>query len=126
VQEDSVRRALGVRRHEGKECARIGDVYTRTTLDADTKLIEFLACVGTRDAWSANDFMRDLAPRMRACSAKTDGHKAYLRALNGASGADFVRIHQSLRATPAMAAPVTDRLWSLEDVIGLVGERAKS
>jgi IS1 family transposase len=34
---------------------------------------------------------------------------------------NFVRIHQSLRVTPAMAAGVTDRLWSIEDIIGLVG-----
>ena len=28
---------------------------------------------------------------------------------------NFVRIHQTLRVTPAMAASVTDRLWSIED-----------
>ena len=31
---------------------------------------------------------------------------------------NFCRIHKSLRVTPAMQAGVTDRLWSLEDVIG--------
>ena len=34
---------------------------------------------------------------------------------------NFVRIHQTLRVTPAMAAGVTDRLWSIEDVISLLG-----
>jgi hypothetical protein len=29
---------------------------------------------------------------------------------------NFVRIHQSLRVNPAMAAGVTDRLWSIEDI----------
>jgi IS1 family transposase len=33
---------------------------------------------------------------------------------------NFVRIHQSLRVTPAMAAGVTERLWSVEDIIGLL------
>jgi len=33
---------------------------------------------------------------------------------------NFVRIHQSLRVTPAMAAGVTDRLWEMEDLIGLL------
>lgn len=33
---------------------------------------------------------------------------------------NFVRIHQTLRVTPAMAAGVTDKLWSLEDMIGLM------
>ena len=32
---------------------------------------------------------------------------------------NFVRIHQSLRVTPAMAAGVTDRLWELEDIVCL-------
>jgi len=29
----------------------------------------------------------------------------------------FVRIHQSLRVTPAMAAKVTDRLWEIGDMV---------
>ena len=33
---------------------------------------------------------------------------------------NFVRIHQSLRVTPAMAAGVTPRLWSIADLIGLL------
>lgn len=33
---------------------------------------------------------------------------------------NFVKIHQTLRMTPAMAAGVTDRLWEAEDVIRLL------
>lgn len=33
---------------------------------------------------------------------------------------NFVRIHQTLRVTPAIEAGVTDRLWSLEDIVGIV------
>jgi hypothetical protein len=33
---------------------------------------------------------------------------------------NFVRIHQTLRVTPAMAAGVTDWLWSVEDIAALV------
>jgi IS1 family transposase len=33
---------------------------------------------------------------------------------------NFVRIHQTLRATPAMAAGVTDKLWDLEDMAVLL------
>jgi cell fate regulator YaaT (PSP1 superfamily) len=33
---------------------------------------------------------------------------------------NFVRIHQSLRVTPAMAANVTDRLWAVEDLVALL------
>lgn len=37
---------------------------------------------------------------------------------------NFVRIHKTLRVTPAMAAGVTDRLWSMEDVAALVEDAA--
>jgi hypothetical protein len=33
---------------------------------------------------------------------------------------NFVRVHKSLRTSPAMAAGVADRLWSMEDVAVLV------
>ena len=33
---------------------------------------------------------------------------------------NFVKIHQTLRVTPAMAAGVTERLWSIEDLVGLL------
>ncbi len=35
---------------------------------------------------------------------------------------NFVRIHQTLRCTPAMEAKVTDKRWSLEDMVALVDE----
>lgn len=37
---------------------------------------------------------------------------------------NFCRQHKSLRVSPAMAAGVTDRLWSLEDVIAKIDEMA--
>jgi hypothetical protein len=30
---------------------------------------------------------------------------------------NFIKIHRSLRVTPAMAAGVTDRLWDVEDLV---------
>ena len=36
---------------------------------------------------------------------------------------NFVRIHKSLRVTPAMAAGVTNKLWELEDVLDLVAQK---
>ncbi len=32
---------------------------------------------------------------------------------------NFVRIHQTLKMTPAMAAGVTDRLWEISDMVAL-------
>jgi hypothetical protein len=33
---------------------------------------------------------------------------------------NYVRIHTSLRVTPAMAANVTQELWSMDDVVKVV------
>jgi IS1 family transposase len=35
---------------------------------------------------------------------------------------NFVKMHKTLRMTPAMAAGITDRLWSMEDIVRLVDE----
>jgi IS1 family transposase len=37
---------------------------------------------------------------------------------------NFCRIHKTLRVSPAMAAGVSDRLWSLEDVVAKIDETA--
>jgi hypothetical protein len=36
---------------------------------------------------------------------------------------NFVRIHQTLRATPAIAAGVADRVWEIADIVGLLEQR---
>ncbi|MCM2280466.1 MAG: IS1 family transposase [Bdellovibrionaceae bacterium] len=33
---------------------------------------------------------------------------------------NFARIHQSLRVTPAMAAGISDHVWSIEEIVGLI------
>jgi IS1 family transposase len=187
----------------------VGDVWTWTALCADTKLVPSWY-VGTRDADAAWTYMRDLASRLtNRVQLTTDGHGAYLNAVDGAFGTsidyamlvkqygsapeaekrysppvclgterkvihgrpdpehistsyverqnlsmrmeirrftrltnafskklenhihalsiyfmhyNFVRIHQTLRVTPAMEAGVTDRLWDLTDLVGIVDE----
>ena len=32
----------------------------------------------------------------------------------------FCRVHQTLRVTPAMEAGLTDHVWSLEELVGLL------
>jgi len=188
-----------------------GDVWTWTALDADSKLI-ICWYVGTRDADAAYAFMMDVASRLAGrVQLTTDGHKAYLSAVDAAfsygPGVDyaqlvkvygaapeaekrysppiclgaermeirgapdpehistsyverqnlamrmgmrrftrltnafskklenhmhalaiyfmhynFVRIHQTLRCTPSMEAGVTDRLWSIKDMVAMVDE----
>jgi IS1 family transposase len=65
-----------------------GDVWTWTAIDADTKLcVSYL--VGGRDGWWANEFMQDIAARIKGrVQLTTDGHKAYLNAVEDAFGAD--------------------------------------
>ena len=38
---------------------------------------------------------------------------------------NFCRIHQSIRITPARAAGLTDHVWELTELIGLLRERAQ-
>ena len=65
-----------------------GDVYTWVAIDADTKLVPSWL-VGTRDAEYAQAFVKDLASRIKGRTQLTsDGHKAYLRAVDEAFGAD--------------------------------------
>ena len=185
-----------------------GDVWTWTAIDADTKLcVGYL--VGGRDGWWANEFMQDVASRIRGrIQLTTDAHRPYLEAVEGAFGADidfatlqkiygasnepetryspatcigcdmktvigdpdpkhvstsfverqnltmrmsmrrftrltnafskkienhaaavalhfihynFARVHKTLRITPAMAAGISDHVWSYEEIAGLPG-----
>jgi IS1 family transposase len=71
-----------------------GDVYTWTAIDAETKLIPCWH-VGTRGAESAHYFIKDLAERLISrVQLTTDGHKAYLDAVEDAfgSGIDFAQL----------------------------------
>lgn len=65
-----------------------GDTWTWTALDSDSKMI-ISYLVGGRDSLYAKAFMDDLADRLaNRVQLTTDGHKAYLEAVEGAFGAD--------------------------------------
>jgi IS1 family transposase len=183
-----------------------GDVWTWTAIDADSKLIMSF-CIGSREAATANEFMRDVASRMSArVQLTTDGHTHYLNAVDEAFGGEvdyamliktyantghagrysppvclgchaktitgdperkhintsyverqnltmrmhmrrftrltnafsrklenhaaaialyfmyynFGRVHQTLRVTPAMEAGVSDHVWSIDELVGLL------
>jgi hypothetical protein len=63
-----------------------------------------------------------VSPAFNAFSKKLDNH-IHALALNFVFY-NFTRIHKTLRMSPAMAAGITDRLWSLDDVIAKIDELA--
>ena len=66
-----------------------GDVWTWTAIDADTKLIVSYH-VGNRSGDDAMDLMGDLHSRLsNRVQMTTDGHKAYLEAIEGTFGDDI-------------------------------------
>jgi len=38
---------------------------------------------------------------------------------------NFARIHMTLRVTPAMEAGISDHVWSLEEIVNLLGVLSK-
>ena len=65
-----------------------GDVWTWTAIDADTKLVPSWR-VGDRSGETAIDLMDDLRGRLaNRVQLTSDGHKAYLEAVEGAFGGD--------------------------------------
>jgi len=35
---------------------------------------------------------------------------------------NFGRVHQTLRVTPAMEAGIASRVWTIDEIVGLLGE----
>ena len=65
-----------------------GDVWTWTALDADNKMILSYR-IGDRSGMTAIELMDDLRSRIaNRVQLTTDGHKAYLEAVEGAFGGD--------------------------------------
>lgn len=74
--------------------------------------------------WSVRTSMRRYTRLSNGFSRKLRNHEAAV-ALNYFAY-NFVRIHRSLRMSPAMAAGVTDRLWDVADIIRVLEEAEKS
>lgn len=79
-----------------------GDTWTWTGIEADTKLIVSWL-VGGRDSEYAMAFMDDLCERLaNRVQLTTDGHKAYLQAVEGAfcGDIDYAVLHKVYGASP--------------------------
>ena len=81
-----------------------GDTWTWTAIDADTKLV-MSWLVGGRDGDYAMAFIDDLSRRLaNRVQLTSDGHRAYLEAVEGAFGGD-VDYAQLIKIYGASAAP---------------------
>ena len=87
-----------------------GDTWTWTALDADSKMI-LSYLVGGRDSEYAMEFMDDLAVRLaNRVQLTSDGHGAYLEAVEGAFGCDvdyaqLVKIYGPTVTAPGRCSP---------------------
>jgi IS1 family transposase len=70
-----------------------------------------------RQNWTVRTTMRRYTRLSNGFSRKLENHAA-ATALNYFAY-NFIRIHRTLRMSPAMAAGVTDRLWSVEDLVAI-------
>jgi hypothetical protein len=63
--------------------------------------------------------MRRFTRLTKAFSKKLENHAAMVAL--GFMHYNFGRVHQTLRVTPAMEAGISDRVWSIEESVALLG-----
>ncbi len=102
------------RRYSPSEC--IGAEKHRIEGNPDPKHIS--TSFAERQNLNLRMHMRRFTRLTNAFSKKVENH-AHNVALF-ATYYNFVRIHKTLRVTPAMAAGVTDKLWEIGDIVALV------
>lgn len=93
----------------------VGDVWTWTALDADSKLMVSW-WVGDRNANSAKVFIDDLAGRLASrVQLTSDGHKVYLEAVEGAFGSN---VDYAMLVKLYGEAPEAEKRYSAARCIG--------
>ena len=100
---------------ELREAPGVGDVWTWTAIDADTKLVPSWM-VGDRSSYTANLFIRDLKSRLaNRVQITTDGHRAYVEVVERIFGAqvDYAMLVKMYGETPE-----GDKKYSPTECIG--------
>jgi IS1 family transposase len=102
--------------------ANAGDVWTWVAIDADTKLVPSWR-IGDRSSQTAIAFTDDLASRLaNRVQITTDGHKAYLEAIEGSFGAD---VDYAMLVKIYGADPTGEKRYSPAECIGAVKHRVE-
>jgi IS1 family transposase len=101
-------------RYSPAECT--GIVKTRVIGDPDMKHVS--TSYAERNNLNIRMHSRRMTRLTNAFSKKMENH-AHAMALHFLHY-NFVRIHKTLKITPAMAAGVTDRLWEVADMVGVL------
>ena len=101
-------------RYSPAECT--GIVKTRVIGDPDMKHVS--TSYAERNNLNIRMHSRRMTRLTNAFSKKMENH-AHAMALHFLYY-NFVRIHKTLKVTPAMAAGVTDRLWEVADMVGVL------
>lgn len=101
-----------------------GDTWTWTAIDADSKMI-LSYLVGGRDSEYAMWFMDDLASRLaNRVQLTSDGHRAYLEAVEGAFGAD-VDYAQLVKLYGSVGGKGADVRYSPAECTGIAKRRVE-
>lgn len=105
------------RRFENKEgeCGHNGDFIRKRVINGNPDDGHISTSHVERQNLTKRQSMRRLSRRTNGFSRRLEYHK-HQTALHFMVY-NFCRIHSSLRVTPAMAAGVTERLWSEEDIV---------
>jgi len=104
----------GQKRYSPAEC--IG--CKRNVIDGDPDPAHVSTSYIERQNLTMRMSMRRFTRLTNAFTKKIENHVATLAIFY--MHYNFVRIHQTLRVTPAMAARVTDRLWEIKDLVDLL------
>jgi len=100
-----------------KDEREIGDTWTWIALDSKSKLIPCFH-VGKRDSTDAYAFINDLAGRLaNRVHLTSDGHKAYLEAIEGAFGSE-IDYAQLIKLYGKSQGPVMEARYSPPACIG--------
>jgi len=102
--------------------ANAGDVWTWVAIDADTKLVPSWR-IGDRSSQTAVAFTDDLASRLATrVQITTDGHRAYLEAIEGSFGAD---VDYAMLVKIYGADATGEKRYSPAECIGAVKHRVE-